>query len=65
MPDSKGTARLQVSIDELIEYALANYLGMPHVDLTNVTPFDAVEYFVRVSTSRTQGRLNIILAQFA
>ncbi len=46
----KGNLRLDVSIDELedlIEYAIANYNGTPHSGLQNVTPLEAMEYFVR------------------
>ncbi|MEX3973795.1 helix-turn-helix domain-containing protein [Paraburkholderia caribensis] len=50
LADPKGNLRLYVSIDELeelVEYAIANYNGTPHTGLNNATPLEAVEYFVR------------------
>jgi transposase InsO family protein len=46
----KGGLRLFVSFDELeelIEYSIANYNGTPHGGLNNVTPLEAMEYFIR------------------
>jgi putative transposase len=43
---------LRISLDELvelIEYAIASYHGTPHAGLNNVTPLEAMEYFVRGS----------------
>ncbi len=34
-------------LEELIEYAMANYNGTPHAGLNNVTPLEAMEYFIR------------------
>jgi putative transposase len=48
--DPKGNLRLYVSLDELdelVEYAIANYNGTPHSGLNNVTSLEAMEYFVR------------------
>jgi putative transposase len=48
--DPKGGLRLYVSFDELeelIEYSMANYNGTPHAGLNNVTPLEAMEYFIR------------------
>ena len=50
LANPRGNLRLYVSIeelDELIEYAIANYNGTPHSGLNNVTPLEAMEYFVR------------------
>jgi putative transposase len=50
LADPKGNLRLYVSLDELeelIEYAIASYHGMPHGGLNSVTPLEAMEYFVR------------------
>jgi putative transposase len=50
LANARGNLRLYVSIDELddlIEYAIANYNGTPHSGLNNVTPLEAMEYFVR------------------
>ncbi|BCG01575.1 hypothetical protein PPGU19_095350 (plasmid) [Paraburkholderia sp. PGU19] len=52
LADPKGNLRLYVSLDELeelIEYAIASYHGTPHAGLNNVTPLEAMEYFVRGS----------------
>jgi len=34
-------------LEELIEYAMANYNGTPHAGLNNVTPLEAMEYYIR------------------
>jgi putative transposase len=50
LADPKGNLRLYVSVDELdelFEYAIASYNGTPHSGLNNVTPLEAMEYFVR------------------
>jgi putative transposase len=50
LADPKGDLRLYVSIDELeelVEYAIASYNGTPHSGLSNATPLEAIEYFVR------------------
>ncbi|MDP9157759.1 MAG: helix-turn-helix domain containing protein [Pseudomonadota bacterium] len=50
LSDPKGGLRLYVSFDELeelIEYAMANYNGTPHAGLNNVTPLEAMEYYIR------------------
>ncbi|EDS99755.1 Integrase catalytic region [Burkholderia ambifaria IOP40-10] len=50
LSDPKGNLRLFVSFDELeelIEYAIASYNGTPHSGLNNVSPLEAMEYFVR------------------
>ncbi|AVA33661.1 putative transposase [Cupriavidus metallidurans] len=50
LADPKGDLRLYVSIgelEELVEYAIAGYNGMPHSGLNNATPLEAIEYFVR------------------
>ena len=50
LANARGNLRLYVSIDELdelIEDAIANYNGTPHSGLNNVTPLEAMEYFVR------------------
>ncbi|CAM2198393.1 transposase (plasmid) [Paraburkholderia kururiensis] len=50
LADPKGNLRLFVSLDELeelVEYAIAGYNGTPHSGLNNVTPLEAMEYFVR------------------
>ncbi|MFM0085005.1 integrase [Paraburkholderia sediminicola] len=50
LADPKGNLRLYVSLDELdelVEYAIASYNGTPHSGLNNVTPLEAMEYFVR------------------
>ena len=50
LADPKGNLRLYVSLDELeelVEYAIAGYNGTPHGGLNNVTPLEAMEYFVR------------------
>ncbi|MBN3760760.1 integrase [Burkholderia sp. Ac-20365] len=50
LADPKGNLRLYVSLDELdelIEFAIASYHGTPHAGLNNVTPLEAMEYFVR------------------
>jgi len=50
LSDPKGNLRLFVSFDELeelIEYAIASYNGTPHSGLSNVSPLEAMEYFVR------------------
>lgn len=50
LADPKGNLRLYVSLDELeelVEYTIANYNGTPHSGLNNVTPLEAMEYFVR------------------
>ncbi|AKM45305.1 integrase [Burkholderia contaminans] len=50
LSDPKGNLRLFVSLDELeelVEYALANYNGTPHAGLSNATPLEAMEYFIR------------------
>ncbi|WP_438397099.1 integrase [Caballeronia sp. DA-9] len=48
--DPKGDLRLFVSFDELeelVEYTMASYNGTPHNGLNNVTPLEAMEYFIR------------------
>jgi hypothetical protein len=50
LADPKGNLRLYVSLDELEElvaYAIASYHGTPHAGLNNVTPLEAMEYFIR------------------
>ncbi|MDR5748677.1 integrase [Caballeronia sp. LZ029] len=50
LSDPKGNVRLYISLDELdelVEYAIATYHGTPHAGLNNVTPLEAMEYFVR------------------
>ncbi|MCY1252738.1 hypothetical protein D9M68_07250 [compost metagenome] len=50
LADPKGKLRLYVSFDELeelVEYAIASYNGTPHAGLNNVTPLEAMEYFIR------------------
>lgn len=50
LSDPKGNLRLYVSLDELeelVEYAIASYHGTPHAGLNNVTPLEAMEYFIR------------------
>jgi putative transposase len=50
LSDPKGDLRLYVSLDELeelVEYAIASYHGTPHAGLNNVTPLEAMEYFIR------------------
>ncbi len=50
LADPKGNLRLYVSLDELdelTEYAIASYHGTPHGGLNNVTPLEAMEYFIR------------------
>lgn len=50
LSDPKGGLRLYVSFDELeelIEYAIANYNGTPHAGLNNVTPLEAMKYYIR------------------
>jgi len=50
LSDPKGDLRLYVSLDELedlIEYAIASYNGTPHSGLSERTPLEAMEYFVR------------------
>ncbi|CAE6862245.1 DDE-type integrase/transposase/recombinase [Paraburkholderia domus] len=50
LSDPKGNLRLYVSFDELeelVEYAIASYNGTPHGGLNNVTPLEAIGYFVR------------------
>ncbi|QBR04314.1 DDE-type integrase/transposase/recombinase [Paraburkholderia pallida] len=50
LADPKGNMRLYVSLDELeelIEYTIASYHGTPHAGLNNVTPLEAMTYFVR------------------
>lgn len=50
LADPKGKLRLFVSFDELeelVEYAIASYNGTPHASLNNVTPLEAMEYFIR------------------
>jgi putative transposase len=50
LSDPKGGLRLYVSFDELeelIEYSIANYNGTPHGGLNNLTPLEAMEYFIR------------------
>jgi putative transposase len=50
LADPKGNLRLFVTFDELeefVEYAIASYHGTPHGGLNNVTPLEAMEYFVR------------------
>jgi putative transposase len=50
LADPKGDLRLYVSLDELeelIDYSIASYHGTPHAGLNNVTPLEAMEYFVR------------------
>jgi len=50
LADPKGNLRLFVSLDELdelVEYAIGSYHGTPHAGLNNVTPLEAIEYFVR------------------
>lgn len=50
LSDPKGNLRLFVSFDELeelVEYALASYNGTPHAGLNNITPLEAMEYFIR------------------
>jgi putative transposase len=50
LADPKGDLRLYVSLNELaelVEYAISSYNGTPHRGLNNVTPLEAMEYFVR------------------
>ncbi|MGF6293296.1 integrase [Paraburkholderia youngii] len=50
LSDPKGDLRLYVSLDELselVEYTIAGYNGTPHQGLSNATPLEAMEYFVR------------------
>ncbi|SAL07849.1 integrase catalytic region [Caballeronia arationis] len=50
LSDPKGNLRLYVSLDELdelVEFAIASYHGTPHTGLNNVTPLEAMEYFLR------------------
>ncbi|CAB3734202.1 helix-turn-helix domain-containing protein [Paraburkholderia rhynchosiae] len=50
LADPKGNLRLYVSLDELeelVEYVIASYNGTPHSGLNNVTPLEAIEYFIR------------------
>ncbi|VWC19372.1 integrase catalytic region [Burkholderia lata] len=50
LSDPKGNLRLFVSFDELeelVEYAHASYNGTPHAGLNNITPLEAMEYFIR------------------
>lgn len=50
LSDPKGDLRLYVSFDELeelVEYAIASYNGTPHGGLNDVTPLEAIGYFVR------------------
>jgi putative transposase len=48
--DPKGHLRFFVSLDELeelVEYAIGSYHSTPHAGLNNVTPLEAIVYFVR------------------
>jgi transposase InsO family protein len=50
LADPKSGLRLFVSFDELeefVEYTMASYNGTPHSGLNNVTPLEAMEYFIR------------------
>jgi len=50
LADPKRNLRLYVSLDELeelVEYAIAGYNGTPHSGLSNATPLEAMEYFIR------------------
>jgi putative transposase len=50
LADPRSNLRLFVSLDELeelVEYAIADYNGTPHSGLNHATPLEAIEYFVR------------------
>src|ERR1700677_2025920 len=50
LADPRSNLRLFVSLDqleELVEYAIADYNGGPHSGLNHATQLEAIEYFVR------------------
>jgi hypothetical protein len=56
-----ASAGYRSRLEELIEHPITNYNGTPHGGLNNVTPLEAMEYFMRGRQTLTSWAKCLIL----